>query len=206
MESARGIPHGWLERPCPIRAAQIEARARALACRAPPGSLMVEVGCYDGALARWMAQNGVRVYSVDHWRVPDPDSPYVRSGDGTARVGPARLERAKGIAYAHARDEPKMLVTQAESVKYAEAWRLSGDLADLVFIDADHSYEGVAEDVRAWWPVVRPGGWLSGHDWGLFGVTAAVTDWLSAVGMDVGRLEFGEDTTWFLQKPSSAAT
>lgn len=36
---------------------------------------------------------------------------------------------------------------------------------DFVYIDGDHSYEAVSEDLRAWWPLVRSGGILAGHDW-----------------------------------------
>lgn len=35
---------------------------------------------------------------------------------------------------------------------------------DLVMIDADHSYYGCARDIAAWWPKVKPGGKLAGHD------------------------------------------
>jgi predicted O-methyltransferase YrrM len=36
---------------------------------------------------------------------------------------------------------------------------------DFVFIDADHSYESVREDIIAWWPKVKAGGIISGHDY-----------------------------------------
>ena len=35
----------------------------------------------------------------------------------------------------------------------------------FVYIDARHDYEGVLQDLHAWWPRVHPGGWLMGHDW-----------------------------------------
>ena len=38
--------------------------------------------------------------------------------------------------------------------------------ADLIFIDADHSYEWVKRDINALYPKVRSGGILSGHDYG----------------------------------------
>jgi len=36
---------------------------------------------------------------------------------------------------------------------------------DLVFIDADHSYDSIKEDIYLWKPLVRKGGILSGHDY-----------------------------------------
>lgn len=50
---------------------------------------------------------------------------------------------------------------------------------DLVFIDAAHDYENVMKDITIWLPLVKPGGFLAGHDYGrgrkqLVGVTKAV--------------------------------
>jgi len=46
------------------------------------------------------------------------------------------------------------------------ARRFKDASVDLVFIDADHSAEWVERDLRAWLPKVRPGGIVSGHDYG----------------------------------------
>jgi len=55
---------------------------------------------------------------------------------------------------------------------------------DFVYIDADHTYGAVKDDLEAWVPKVRPGGVVSGHDYfdGLylgihFGVKLAVDEY-----------------------------
>ena len=35
----------------------------------------------------------------------------------------------------------------------------------LVFIDADHAYEAVKNDIKVWWSLVQPDGILAGHDY-----------------------------------------
>jgi len=38
---------------------------------------------------------------------------------------------------------------------------------DVVYIDADHKWWSVVQDLAAWWPKVRPGGVMLGHDFHL---------------------------------------
>eukprot|EP00929_Paragymnodinium_shiwhaense_P072484 TRINITY_DN36791_c0_g1_i1.p1 TRINITY_DN36791_c0_g1~~TRINITY_DN36791_c0_g1_i1.p1 ORF type:complete len:433 (-),score=36.08 TRINITY_DN36791_c0_g1_i1:149-1447(-) len=57
---------------------------------------------------------------------------------------------------------------------------------DFVFIDADHSYTSVQEDLAAWAPKVRKGGLVAGHDYdnrldqaGVMGVVRAVAEYIA---------------------------
>jgi predicted O-methyltransferase YrrM len=36
---------------------------------------------------------------------------------------------------------------------------------DLVYIDAEHTYESVFRDIKQWLPKVKRGGWIAGHDY-----------------------------------------
>ncbi|MEQ9409404.1 MAG: class I SAM-dependent methyltransferase [Fuerstiella sp.] len=41
---------------------------------------------------------------------------------------------------------------------------LSGRKFDFLFIDGDHEYDGVLEDLIQWYPLVKPGGLIAFHD------------------------------------------
>jgi predicted O-methyltransferase YrrM len=53
---------------------------------------------------------------------------------------------------------------------------------EFVFLDAAHDYKSVTEDIKAWYPKVKSGGILSGHDYepGWSGVVAAVDEFCTA--------------------------
>merc|ERR1711933_355569 len=45
--------------------------------------------------------------------------------------------------------------------------RLGDSMLDLVFIDAAHDLKAVETDLRMWWPKLRDGGILAGHDFSM---------------------------------------
>lgn len=45
---------------------------------------------------------------------------------------------------------------------------------DFIFVDGDHSFEGVLKDFQMYWDRVRPGGIFAGHDWNIPTVQAAI--------------------------------
>ena len=50
---------------------------------------------------------------------------------------------------------------------------------DLIFVDADHTYEAVIQDLRNYAPKVKKGGIFCGHDFRHKGVRRAVTEFFS---------------------------
>jgi len=53
---------------------------------------------------------------------------------------------------------------------------------DFVYIDACHSMESVTADIDAWYPLVRDGGVIGGHDIMWLGVWSAVTKFMKSGG------------------------
>jgi hypothetical protein len=65
------------------------------------------------------------------------------------------------------------------------AARFISNYFDLVYIDGDHTYDGVTADLHAWYDKVRVGGILCGDDFAWASVRNAVMDFMKEKGKDV---------------------
>jgi len=87
----------------------------------------------------------------------------------------------------------KIELIEKSSVEAAK--QFEDNSLDIVFLDADHKYKSVKEDIEAWYPKVRKGGILSGHDFRYteWGVIKAVTEkWSDPI--------ISSDFVWFIYK------
>jgi len=136
---------------------------------------VAEVGVFTGVLTmRLLKETKADVWAVDTWQgVPgDPLQCYMESKPGdTERRFRRRMREYAG--------SPRLHVMKMDSVEAAaRLLEEHGPTFDLVFIDADHSYEAVRADIQAWLPLVRRGGILCGHDYHWPGVRQAVEELL----------------------------
>lgn len=132
---------------------------------------IVEIGSWTGRTALTMldACPRAKVYCVDHWQGTIGDD----SGDIASRLS------GDAVFSAFTNNVRQHLLTgiipcRGTSEQWAAVWPFQ---ADMIFIDADHSYEACRQDIRQWMPHVRPGGILAGHDYNIFpGVNQAVNE------------------------------
>jgi FkbM family methyltransferase len=59
--------------------------------------------------------------------------------------------------------ENRAHIIRMDSVKSADMF--PDEYFDFIYIDADHSYEGVTKDIVAWWPKIKKGGLFCGDDY-----------------------------------------
>jgi len=78
---------------------------------------------------------------------------------------------------------------------------------DFVFIDANHYYEHVKEDLNDWWPKLKPEGIFVGHDYngktdkkGIWGVKRAVDEFADNLNLEV---EVYPELLWCIIKPET---
>ena len=75
---------------------------------------------------------------------------------------------------------------------------LSANL-DFVYIDGAHDYENVKKDLEIYYPLLKKGGILCGHDFGREGLTKAVWEFSKKINKVIKfRWEFGSD--WVIIK------
>lgn len=131
---------------------------------------VIEVGTWLGTSAIAMLEAGASVvHCVDTWEgTDDPGDLLHKYRNGHAAIYKAFAQNVGDRL--HNGIEPH--------VGTSFRWSGSLDLAELIYIDADHRYEAVSEDIRLWTPHVVPGGILCGHDYGqgFEGVTRAVDE------------------------------
>lgn len=126
----------------------------------------VEVGVFRGVLSQYLLRKGVaRLFMVDTWAPAEEQPEHYRETKDycaglTASECASNEELARAVA---ARSGGKAVVLKLPSV--VAAHQINDGSMDFVFLDADHSYEGVRDDIAAWLPKVRKGGWLGGHDY-----------------------------------------
>jgi hypothetical protein len=177
-----------------------DVRAHEVLKRIGPKAVGVEVGVFAGEMsASLLAQPDLTLYMVDSWK--GAGAGYIGdSGDFHATLTQQDQDRYHQRAQEmvnFAGERAKII--RRDSREAAQCF-LDREL-DFVFIDADHSYEGSRADILAWAPKVKPGGILSGHDYGntkfpKFGVTRSVSEYAQANGVTV---ELGENFTWFIR-------
>ena len=68
---------------------------------------------------------------------------------------------------------------------------------DFVFIDAQHTYRGVRDDIELWSKKIRPGGVLCGHDYDF--TRPRFADVIRAVDEFAGPVETADDHVWWKQ-------
>ena len=78
---------------------------------------------------------------------------------------------------------------------------------DFVYIDANHSYKNMKDDIEGWSKIVRKGGIVSGHDYGHFkhkdrnlGTKKAINEYIEKNKQKLFLVNSNFQTTWFFVK------
>lgn len=120
----------------------------------------IEVGCWAGATTIVLADLGFRVLAVDHW-LGNPYDPLLLEKQG---MEPEKVffTFCKNVG---SRLFSSVFPLSGVSDLWSWAVRDARLQADLIFIDAGHTYNDAHLDIFNWLRSLRPGGLMLVHDY-----------------------------------------
>jgi hypothetical protein len=187
---------------------------RKMAERLPAKALVAEVGVFRGRSICFLAEefhrlgkDGSQIWGFDPGEaIFGPGSPQTHPNLGHAYPGFEGPSRPALVANLERTSEFRGgVVVRAVAVRSTMGAQLFFDhTLDMVFLDGDHTAEGVREDILAWAPKLRAGGVLAGHDYGHYAWSGVkdVVDGLRYRGLAPPDGVSVEGSVWWLA-PSS---
>lgn len=119
----------------------------------------VEVGVLRGDFSNEVLKlwKGKKAILVDLWTMLPSGTPDI--------VGTYNQEQHDGnYDFVKYRFREDARVSTLKSDSSTTASQFQKESLDCVYLDADHSYAGVTKDLNVWWPTIKDGGLLTGHD------------------------------------------
>lgn len=89
--------------------------------------------------------------------------------------------------------------THLEMMSSKAVDRFKDNSLEMVFIDGNHSYKYAFQDMKMWWPKIKYGGMLCGHDYNhhRYGVTKAAHDFFDKLGY---KIHVHPNRVWTVKK------
>jgi len=169
--------------------------------RAEEGAHFVEVGAWLGKSAAYLATEihnsgkNIKFDVVDHfWGSDEHTDPNSREYQPELSQDPDWLynEFLKNTSRVN------HIINTIRQPSLVAAELYEDESLDFVFIDAAHDYQSVLDDIVAWFPKVKTGAFICGHDITYHEVSRAVNDFTDEAGEQAysdNRMDI-----WFIQK------
>lgn len=123
----------------------------------------VEIGCWAGASAEWVAMNVLKThehsrgFGIDPYPIDKPKHPV-------EKIKQRAMDRIKrtGVQWDWIHQPSTVGLIRLQSILGTQP---SGRAIDVLYIDGDHSAPGVVQDFALAWPMLKPGSVIIFDDW-----------------------------------------
>jgi hypothetical protein len=147
--------------------------------------LVIELGSWLGLSTRFLASRAPRatIIAIDHWQ----GSPEHQQDPQYAGLLSVLFETFLVNCWAQ---RGRIVPVRAGTIEGMERVARAGLQPDVIYVDADHGYDGVSADLRA---IQRlfPSATIVGDDWNWEGVRTAATSFSQSTGRRLESLEAG---------------
>lgn len=154
----------------------------------PVGGTFVECGAWLGKSSAYLvdiSQNKkLKVWIVDSWNGSSNELDTHHQLAKHSDIYSLFLENMGARKFKHIR-----------SLSHEASLHFDNESCDVVFIDMEHTYEAVKNDIELWLPKVKSGGYIAGHDYS--------SDWIGvieAVNEKFGNKIIVNRTCWIYRK------
>lgn len=148
---------------------------------------IIEIGSYVGDSTKIWAEYFEEVIAIDPW-----ENGYDDNDSSSWKYPMSKIEKQ----FDHLCNEyPNIVKWKMSSEKAAKKFK--DNTVQFVYIDGLHTYKGVMNDLQLWYPKIKKGYFIAGHDYGSKhhpGVKQAVDKFLN--GIDKRFL----DSSWIRRK------
>ena len=165
---------------------------------APDPAHFVEVGCWKGRSTAFLAveiinsRKRIHLDCVDTW---EGSKEPKHLADASVKNGTLYREFIQNVTPVL----DAIRVYRQASVQCAA--RHKDNSLDFVMIDAAHDKENVLADLGAWWPKIKPRGYMAGDDFKFKGVRAAVDEFFCWMLDDIEAVKgSGNGCAWRVRK------
>jgi predicted O-methyltransferase YrrM len=148
--------HGWFD---------YKDLFQTLVNQVPDDGIFVEGGALLGKSSTYLcdlAKDRINIYIVDAWNYSKEE---LKKNKLTTEADVYQM-------FIENMGDRKFTPIRKESIEASKDFE--DESCDVIFIDMDHSYEGVKQDLIHWFPKLKKGGYIAGHDRDWEGVSRAI--------------------------------
>ena len=146
---------------------------------------MVEIGSFAGVSSELFALHCKKISCVDEW------NPYweIKMED-IIKEAEAKFDILVS-KYSN--------ITKIKQSSILASGYFQNESLDLIYIDAAHDYDSVKQDIIAWYPKVKIGGVLAGHDYN-YDPNIKVYQVVNEIFAHSHKIEIYPDSSWLIIK------
>lgn len=150
-------------------------------------NITAEVGCGYGQHSKELLRdtNVVKHYMIDQYKYYDNDA----FSDGIKNIqADLTIEQKFDDFCEMVKNEVTQYGDRVEFIRKTStdaAKSFNDESLDAIFVDANHAFKYVLEDLYAWWPKVKKGGFMAGDDYWMEDVKRAVHFFETDKGLNV---------------------
>jgi len=161
-----------------------------LVLKLPDKACLVEIGCCLGrsicSIANHIINKNLKVIVIDTFLGTEHDKISAELYTENRNIKRELIDNLKRFQI-----DSFVSIIQATSEKACSTFE--NESIDFVFIDADHSYPAVLQDIKLWNKKIKINGIIAGHDYHFGAVKQAVRD-------NLGRAYLYNKNIWFKKK------